>query len=135
MTDAAVELALEVAEKAARPDFVPEPLDPDRAPGRLRPAMSQADRAFSWSDPTAHVLRRIRAADGSPGVRTELAGLAVSVFDAHCGQPQLARRRSSPGEPGTIALRRARRGARAHRRRGRLGRARPPVPGRSAGRA
>ena len=37
MTDAAVELALEVAEKAARPGFVPEPLDPARAPGRLRP--------------------------------------------------------------------------------------------------
>jgi putative two-component system protein, hydrogenase maturation factor HypX/HoxX len=104
VTDAAAALALDVAEKAARPGFVPEPLDPARAPGRLRPTMSQADRAFSWSDPTAHVLRRIRAADGAPGVRTELAGLAVSVFDAHCGGAQLAD--APDGEPGSIVLRR-----------------------------
>jgi putative two-component system protein, hydrogenase maturation factor HypX/HoxX len=102
VTDAAAELALEVAGKAARPGYVPQPLDPARAPGRLRPTMSQTDRTFSWSDPTAHVLRRIRAADGSPGVRTTLAGLAVSVFDAHCGTAQLV----GDGEPGSIALRR-----------------------------
>ena len=116
VADAAVELALEVAEKAAQADFVPEPVDADSAPGRWRPAMSQSDRAFSWSDPTAHVLRRIRAADGAPGVRTELAGLAVSVFDAHCGAAQLPEAQLSEGrvaegrhggEPGTIALRRA----------------------------
>ena len=100
VTDAAAELALEVVEKAARPGFVPEPLDPTRA--RPRPVMSQTDRRFSWSDPTAHVLRRIRAADGAPGVRTELAGLAVSVFDAHAGTNELG----GPGEPGTVARRR-----------------------------
>jgi putative two-component system hydrogenase maturation factor HypX/HoxX len=64
--------------------------------------MTQADRAFSWSDPTERVLRRIRAADGSPGVRTELAGMAVAVFDAHRGTA----RPDGPGEPGSIALRR-----------------------------
>ena len=105
VTDAAVELALEVAQKAAQPDFVPEPLDPSRAPGRQRPVMTQADRAFSWSDPTEHVLRSIGAADGAPGVRTELAGLPVSVFDAHCGAAQLPEEQRD-GEPGTIALRR-----------------------------
>jgi putative two-component system hydrogenase maturation factor HypX/HoxX len=104
VTDAAVELALEVAEKAARPGFEPVQLDPARAPGRLRPLMTQADRAFSWTDSTAHVLRRIRAADGSPGVRTELTGLAVSVFDAHSGTAALEA--AGPGEPGSIALRR-----------------------------
>jgi putative two-component system hydrogenase maturation factor HypX/HoxX len=61
--------------------------------------MRQADRTFSWCDPTEEVLRRIRAADGSPGVRAGLAGLAVSVFDAHRGP-------AVPGAPGTIALRR-----------------------------
>jgi putative two-component system hydrogenase maturation factor HypX/HoxX len=104
VTDAAAELALDVVAKAARADFVPEPLDPARAPGRPRPTMSQADRAFCWADPTAHVLRRIRAADGSPGVRTELAGLPVSVFDAHDGTAQLDG--TAAGAPGTIALRR-----------------------------
>jgi putative two-component system protein, hydrogenase maturation factor HypX/HoxX len=108
VTEAAAELAVEVAERVAERDFVPQPLDPDRAPGRPRPVMTQADRAFRWSDPTAHVLRRIRAADGSPGVRTELAGTAVSVFDAHDGSSDLpeAGLDGPGGEPGSIALRR-----------------------------
>lgn len=101
VADAAVELVREVMTKAADSSFVPEPLDYDRPDvfGRLRPTMRQADRRFDWSDSTAEILRRIRAADGSPGVRTTLAGLEVSVFDAHPGT-------ASPGEPGTIALRR-----------------------------
>jgi putative two-component system protein, hydrogenase maturation factor HypX/HoxX len=101
VTEAAAALAREVVAKVADPTFTPRPLDYSRPDvrGRLRPTMRQADRAFSWSDPTEDVLRRIRAADGSPGVRTELAGLAVSVFDAHRGP-------ATPGEPGTIALRR-----------------------------
>ncbi|OZM77605.1 hydrogenase maturation protein [Pseudonocardia sp. MH-G8] len=101
VTDAAAALAREVVAKVADPRFVPRPLDYSRpgVHGRLRPTMRQADRAFSWSDPTEHVLRRIRASDGSPGVRTELAGVPVSVFDAHRGT-------ATPGDPGTIALRR-----------------------------
>jgi putative two-component system protein, hydrogenase maturation factor HypX/HoxX len=101
VTDAAAQLAREVAVKAWDPAFTPRLLDYSRpgVRGRLRPLMRQADRAFSWWDPTDQILRRIRAADGSPGVRTELAGLPVSVFDAHPGT-------ATPGEPGTIALRR-----------------------------
>ena len=101
VTEAAAALASEVVAKVGDPAFAPRPLDYSRpgVRGRLRPTMRQVDRAFSWSDPTEHVLRRIRAADGSPGVRTELAGLPVSVFDAHHGP-------ATPGEPGTIALRR-----------------------------
>jgi putative two-component system hydrogenase maturation factor HypX/HoxX len=100
VADAAVELVHEVLIKAADPGFVPTPLDyrhPD-VRGRLRPTMRQSDRAFCWSDSTATILRRIRAADGSPGVRTTLAGTAVSVFDAHPG-PAL------PGRPGDILRR------------------------------
>ena len=67
--------------------------------GRLRPLMRQGDREFSWSDTTERVLRRIRAADGSPGVRTTLCGLPVSVFDAHRGS-------AAAGEPGTVVARR-----------------------------
>jgi putative two-component system protein, hydrogenase maturation factor HypX/HoxX len=101
VTEAAAALAREVVAKTSDPTFVARPLDYSRpgVRGRLRPTMRQSDRAFSWSDPTEHVLRRIRAADGSPGVRTELAGIPVSVFDAHRGP-------ATPGEPGTIALRR-----------------------------
>lgn len=101
VTEAAAALAREVVAKVSDPTFVPRPLDYSHpgVRGRLRPTMRQSDRAFSWSDPTEHVLRHIRAADGSPGVRSELAGLPVSVFDAHRGP-------ATPGEPGTIALRR-----------------------------
>ncbi len=101
VADTAVELIHEVVAKAADPSFVPEPLDYRRPDvlGRLRPTMRQSDREFSWSDSTEQVLRQIRAADGSPGVRTLLCGIPVSVFDAHRGT-------AHPGEPGTIALRR-----------------------------
>ncbi len=124
VADAAIELIREIVVKAADPTFVPEPLD-DRRPdvvGRLRPLMRQSDREFSWAGPTARVLRRIRAADGSPGVRTRLCGIDVSVFDAH---PASSPRRDTRhgGRPAPW------RGARAHRRRWDLGRPRPPGPG------
>ena len=100
VADAAIELIGEVADKAADPAFRPEPLD-ERAPdviGRLRPTMRQADRLFAWTDSTETIVRRVRASDGSPGVRTTLCGVEVSVFDAHAGPPV-------PGEPGTIVRR------------------------------
>ena len=101
VADAAIELIGEVVEKAADAAFEPEPLD-DRKPdviGTLRPAMRAADRHVSWSDDTATIVRRIRAADGSPGVRTTLCDVPLAVFDAHAG-PGLR------GEPGTVAQRR-----------------------------
>ncbi|MFD4668723.1 enoyl-CoA hydratase-related protein [Lentzea sp. NPDC058450] len=100
VADAAVELALEVVRKAADPAFSPTPLHHRTdAWGRLRPAMRQADRGFSWSDSTEEILRRVQAADGSPGVRTALAGVDVAIFDARPGV-------SAAGEPGTIVERR-----------------------------
>ncbi len=64
----------------------PRPLGPrqSRIRGRLRPPMRQADRAIDWdADDTAAVLRKIRAADGHPGVEDEVAGQRVRLFDAH----------------------------------------------------
>jgi putative two-component system protein, hydrogenase maturation factor HypX/HoxX len=100
VADAAIELLHEIVAKATDAAFVPTPLDYRRPDvrGRLRPTMRQSDREFCWSDSTATILRRIRAADGSPGVRTTLAGTPVSVFDAHPG-PAL------PGRPGDILRR------------------------------
>jgi putative two-component system protein, hydrogenase maturation factor HypX/HoxX len=104
VTEAALELIQDVAVKAADPTFEPEPLDyrrPD-VTGRLRPAVRRVDRSFSWTEPTEHVLRRIRAADGSPGVRTLVLGQPVAVFDAHpsrvCGE--------HAADPGTVTRRR-----------------------------
>ncbi len=104
VTDAAMALMHEVVAKAADPAFAPEPLDYSRplVRRRLRAAARQSDRRFRWSDPTAHVLRRIRAADGAPGVHAMLCGVPVAVFDAHRGSLRPAER----GEPGTVAVRR-----------------------------
>jgi len=101
VADAAVELVHEVVRKAADPGFVPTPLDDARPDtwGRLRPRMRQPERAFDWADDAEHIVRRVRAADGSPGVLTEVRGLSVYAFDATRGRP-------SAGEPGTVAARR-----------------------------
>ncbi|MCY1143000.1 enoyl-CoA hydratase-related protein [Actinoplanes sp. Pm04-4] len=102
VADAALECVLETVAKAADKSFQPVPADqaPTEAPGAgPRPLMKQDDRAFDWSDPTARILRKIRAADGSPGVRTELAGRPVFVYDAVPGPGR-------PARPGTILSRR-----------------------------
>ncbi|WP_052423209.1 enoyl-CoA hydratase-related protein [Nonomuraea candida] len=101
VADAAAELVLEVAARAADPSFAPVPLD-YRSPevrGRLRRAMRHADREFSWEEPTEDILRRVRAADGAPGGRARLCELPVRVFDVYRG-PELA------GTPGRVAGRR-----------------------------
>ena len=87
VAELAIELIKEVVAKAADPTFEPLPLDYGRPDvfGRLRPPMTQGDRAFRWEQPAEEILRSIRAADGSPGVRTTLVGRPVSVFDAHPG--------------------------------------------------
>jgi putative two-component system protein, hydrogenase maturation factor HypX/HoxX len=52
--------------------------------GRPRPLMRQPDRAIDWQhDPTGIVLRKLRAADGVPGVADECLGLKVHCYDAH----------------------------------------------------
>jgi putative two-component system hydrogenase maturation factor HypX/HoxX len=107
VADAAMQCITEVVAKAADPAFTPVPADQaaTELPGTglpgtgPRPLMTQADRAFDWSDPTERIVRRIRAADGSPGVRTEVGGLPVFAYDATPGLAQ-------PGRPGQILNRR-----------------------------
>jgi putative two-component system protein, hydrogenase maturation factor HypX/HoxX len=63
-----------------------EPLDygDPRTVGRLRPPMRQHDRAIDWErDPTDTVIRRIRAAEGHPGVLDTVAGIEFHLFGAH----------------------------------------------------
>ena len=68
--------------------------------GRLRPPMRQPDRAIDWRrDDATTVLRRIRAADGAPGVRDEILGQQVFLFDAH-PEGRIS------GEPGAIVAQR-----------------------------
>ncbi|MEU8235772.1 enoyl-CoA hydratase-related protein [Actinoplanes sp. NPDC048967] len=102
VADAAMECVFEVLAKAADPGFRPVPAAEMtiEVPGtRARPVMKQADRAFEWSLSSEQILRRIRAADGAPGVRTTVGGLEVFAYDAHPGLARGAR-------PGTVLSRR-----------------------------
>jgi putative two-component system hydrogenase maturation factor HypX/HoxX len=97
VADAAMECVFEVVAKAQDPAFKPVPADqaPTEAPGaKSRPLMPQNERSFHWSDPTERIVRKIRAADGAPGVRTEVGGLPVFAYDALPGLARGAR----PGE-------------------------------------
>ena len=102
VADAAVEVVRETVARIADLDLRPWPQDPERwaPPGRTSPPARPADRSFDWELDAERVLRAIRAADGRPGVRTELCGRPVRAYDAHLGVP------SQPGRPGTVAARR-----------------------------
>ena len=102
VADAAMECIFEVVAKAADRNFTPVPADksPTQTPGaRPRPLMTQHDRTFGWHDPTEQIVRKIRAADGAPGVRTEVGGLPVFAYDV---LPGIARH----GHPGQLLSRR-----------------------------
>ena len=80
----------------------PEPLDPnDRAvSGRARPLMTQDIRAIDWdSDCTETVVRKIRAAEGHPGVLDIVRGIEFHLFGVH-------RERALRGHPGEIIAQR-----------------------------
>jgi len=52
--------------------------------GRARPVCRPSDRAIDWrTDSTESALRKIRSADGSPGVLDTLFGRPVRLHDAH----------------------------------------------------
>jgi putative two-component system protein, hydrogenase maturation factor HypX/HoxX len=83
-------------EGAAPP--APAALDPR---GRWRPLMQQADRRIDWQrDDTQTVLRKIRAADGAPGVLDRLFDTPCHLFDAHSANLAEAH------EPGQLIARR-----------------------------
>ncbi len=97
VTEAAAVAVLEAVEKFEAGGVRPELLDsaqPDMR-GQWRPAMRQEDRAIDWrNDDTATVLRKIRSADGFPGVLDEVLGMACYLYDAH---PETGLR-GAPGE-------------------------------------
>ncbi len=83
---AAVETLVFAVHNFARGDFKPTALnyeDPN-VTGRLRPLIRQADRAIDWrSDSTASVVRKIRAAEGHPGVLGTIAGKDFHLFNVY----------------------------------------------------
>lgn len=102
VTEAAVSAVLEAVEKFAAGRFTPEPLD-YRKPevrGRHHPLMQQADRALDWQkDATAQILRKIRAADGFPGVLDNVLGVDCYLHNAFADD-------SIQGKPGEVVAQR-----------------------------
>ncbi len=106
VTEAAVAALREALARIARGER-PTPLSAfgERARGQARPPMRQADRALDWSaDDTATILRKVRAADGAPGVLDSVLGAAVYLYDAHA-EGGLAALRAGAA-PGAVVARR-----------------------------
>ena len=62
----------------------PPELDPAAVTGRARPLMSQDVRAIDWnSECTDSVVRKIRAAEGHPGVLDTIEGTEFHLFGVH----------------------------------------------------
>ena len=83
--DAAMRGLREVVERFQSGGFTPEPLDYGRPDvvGRLRPVMKQENRRIDWSGPTEDALRKLRSADGNPGVQDEIGGLGVFLYGGY----------------------------------------------------
>ncbi|MEY2440686.1 MAG: putative two-component system protein hydrogenase maturation factor HypX/HoxX [bacterium] len=98
---AAIEAMVEAVGKVVG-GGAPDVLDYDdpRITGRERPLMKQELRAIDWrSDSTETVVRKIRAAEGHPGVLDELWGSEFHLFGVH-------RERALCGEAGEIVAQR-----------------------------
>jgi len=75
--------------------------------GTWQPLMTQAQRAIAWtSDDTASVLRKLRAADGFPGVAGQLFGQPAHLFDAHAATADALAQVPGTSAPGTAIARR-----------------------------
>ncbi len=86
VTEAAVVAVCRAVNHIATGKFTPETLDYSnpKVRGRLQPSLRQSDRAIGWQhDDSATVLRKIRSADGFPGLRDQLFGRRFYLFDAH----------------------------------------------------
>ena len=78
---AAVGIALERMQRGEQPSPLRSLAG---ARGTLRPLMRQTDHAINWQiDSTDLILRKLRAADGTPGVADDVRGLRVHCYDAH----------------------------------------------------
>ncbi|MDX3237341.1 enoyl-CoA hydratase-related protein [Streptomyces sp. ME03-5709C] len=96
ISDAAMEAVLRAVDRFASGAYVPRRQN-DPALGavvRVRPVLRQDERRVDWTaDPTATVLRKLRAADSRPGVLDELLG---AHWFLHGGHPE-DRLRGAPG--------------------------------------
>ncbi len=66
-------------------DFTPIPLDYSNPifTGKWRNKTTQKDFSFSWTDTAGEIIRKIRAADSTPGVQINLDGNVYFAYGAH----------------------------------------------------
>lgn len=86
VADAASEAVLRAIARVASGGYLPRAVGADDplVRGRERLVCRPADRRIDWRhDDTATVLRKIRSADGAPGVPDALFDRPVRLFDAH----------------------------------------------------
>ncbi len=102
VTDAAVRCLWQVIERMHDPSFEPEPLDYSQSDvsGKHRPFMKQSNRSIDWTTMTTdEIVRRIRAADGFPGLYDESFEIPVYLYNAWPED-------SITGKPGELIARR-----------------------------
>lgn len=101
VTEAATEALLLAVKRFETGNFCPQPLDYSSRTvrGQLRPLMCQSDRLIYWQqDDTQTVLRKIRCADGFPGVADNLCKRELYLYDGH-------EEKTLRGEPGKLIAR------------------------------
>ena len=100
VTQAATVAVLQAVQRFASGTFMPQAQSELAGRGCTRPLMQQAARRIDWtSEGSASVLRKLRAADGFPGVADSLFGQPCHLFDAW---PEATLR----GAPGAVIARR-----------------------------
>ncbi|MCU7931874.1 MAG: hydrogenase maturation protein [Candidatus Thiodiazotropha sp. (ex Codakia rugifera)] len=101
VTEAAVMAVMQAVDRFSDKVFRPEPLNTDdpSIKGEWQPLMRQCDRVIDWQqDNSGEVLRKIRSADGFPGVKDKIFGRELFLYDAR-PEPTLQ------GEPGEVIAR------------------------------
>ena len=84
VTEAALEAVNIAVSRFQLSDFTPLPLSQANAKGQWQPPMQQSDRAIDWkNDNTSTVIKKIRSADGFPGVKDCVFGPELYLYDAH----------------------------------------------------
>jgi putative two-component system protein, hydrogenase maturation factor HypX/HoxX len=85
VTQAALTGLLEAVSKFESGTFTPEPLDYNdpEIKGRLHNPIKTQDREIDWSEPTDIIVRKINAADSTPGVLDEISGEKFRLFGVH----------------------------------------------------
>lgn len=106
VTEAAIDAVLEALSRwqpgAPGPTNLPVLPPPPAWGGGWQGPVPQDLRAVDWMhDGTATVLRKIRSADGHPGVADALFGRPCRLHDAHAATPATLQR-AQPGAPGDV---------------------------------